>query len=207
MKVHGVKLDPIGCRVCVHAAADGTFEPESMVAWRQAVGPGLVSIDVGAYTGLYALVAAKAGAHSVAFEPNPVVFARLRANIARNGLSVAAYLQAASDKVERRPFYTRHDMTSAGRFKAREGADEIAVDCVQLDIVAFPRGRIAAIKIDVEGAELAVLRGAAKLIAQHRPLVIAEALTDARRRALVLHMSLLGYDWEEADGRNLVFRP
>ena len=40
MKIHGIKLDPIGCRVCVHVAQDGTFEPESMEAWRSAIKPG-----------------------------------------------------------------------------------------------------------------------------------------------------------------------
>ena len=207
MKVHGVTLDPAGCRVCVHAAADGTFEPESVAHWLAAVKPGTVAIDVGAYTGLYALVAAKAGAKSVAFEPNPVVFSHLRNNIVGNRLTVAAYRVAASDKVERRAFYTRHDMTSAGRFKERADADVVQVDCIPLDAAKLPPGRVSAIKIDVEGAELPVLRGADKLIRQHRPLVIAEALTDARRRQLVLHMTGLGYSWAEADGRNLVFTP
>lgn len=207
MKVHGVELSPAGCRVCVHAEADGTFEPESIAQWLEAVKPGTVAIDVGAYTGLYALTAAKAGARAVAFEPNPVVFMRLRNNIVANRLTVAAYRCAASDKAERRAFYTRHDMTSAGRFKERADADVVQVDCVPLDVVKLPAGRVSAIKIDVEGAELAVLRGADKRIRQHRPLVIAEALTDARRRQLVLHMTGLGYGWKEADGRNLVFTP
>lgn len=205
MKIHGIKLDPIGCRVCVHVAQDGTFEPESMAAWREAIKPGDITIDVGSYTGLYAIVAGKCGALSVAFEPNPVVFSRLKNNIARNKVTVSAYRQAASDKVERRKFYTKHDMTSAGRFKKRDGAIEVDVDCVPLDIVKFPKGRVAAIKIDVEGAELAVLHGAAALLKQHSPLVIAEALTDAARRALVSYMTQLGYDWRQADGRNLVF--
>lgn len=205
MKIHGIKLDPIGCRVCVHVAQDGTFEPESMEAWRSAIKPGDVTIDVGSYTGLYAIVSGKCGAQSVAFEPNPVVFSRLRNNIARNKVCVAAYRQAASDKVETRKFYTKHDMTSAGRFKKREGAFDVDVDCVPLDVVKFPKGRISAIKIDVEGAELAVLHGAAAILKQHGPMVIAEALTDAARRALVSYMAMHGYDWRQADGRNLVF--
>jgi FkbM family methyltransferase len=205
MKVHGVIMDPAGCRVCVHVEKDGNFEPESVAAWRAALRPGEVALDIGAYTGLYALVAAKAGARAVAFEPNPVVFYRLRANITRNRLNVAAYTQAVSDKAERRNFYTRHDMTSAGRFKPRPGADCAQVDCVTVDSLAACRQRVAAVKIDVEGAELAVLRGAAGVLRRDHPLVIAEALTEARRDSLVSFMTGHGYQWRPADGRNLIF--
>lgn len=203
MRVHGVDLIPEGDRVVVNWLRDGTFEPESVALWLAAVRDGGVALDVGAYTGLYALLAACSGAQAVAYEPNPYVFGRLIANVERNGAAVECRNVAVSDKVERRPLYMRAEMTSAGRFRRREGDREVMVDCVTLEL---PR-RVAAVKIDVEGAELAVLRGAEALLARDRPLVIAEALTEAARRALVLHMTGRGYSWFVADRRNLVFKP
>jgi FkbM family methyltransferase len=158
-------------------------------------------VDIGAYTGFYAIAAAQRGATVTAYEPNPVVHRRLKENVAANNVRVTCVRKAVSDKVERRHFYTSHDMTSAGRFYERVGADRIDVDCEPLASDA----KVTAIKIDVEGAELAVLIGADAVIQRDHPLVIAEALTDASRRLLVNHMALRGYDWKEADRRNLVF--
>lgn len=203
MIVHGVRLQSDGDRVVANWLRDGTFEPESVALWLAAVRDGGVALDVGAYTGLYTLLAAKAGARAVAYEPNAVVFARLLRNVQANDVTADCRNVAVSDKRERRALWTRADMTSAGRFRKREGDTAQRVDCVTLE---HPR-RVVAIKIDVEGAELAVLRGADALLARDRPVVIAEALTDASRRALVLHMSGRGYSWSTADRRNLVFRP
>jgi len=50
----------------------------------------------------------------------------------------------------------------------------ISVDVVTLDSLLPDMPTVDLIKIDVEGHELQVLRGAADLISQHRPLVIFE---------------------------------
>ena len=72
MRVHGVDLIPEGDRVVVNWQRDGSFEPESVAIWLAAVRDGGVALDVGAYTGLYALLAACSGAQAVAYEPNPM---------------------------------------------------------------------------------------------------------------------------------------
>lgn len=201
MIVYGVDLYDDGDRVVFNYRRDGEFEPASVAAWRAALRPGEVAIDVGSYSGLYAIMAAKAGCHAVAYEPNQTMFARLRDNVARNMVSVDCSRYAISDKVERREFYTKHDMTSAGRFKPRAGAHCIHVDCRPL---TEPR-KVCAIKIDVEGAEAAVLRGAEAVILRDCPLVICEALTDAQADVLTAWMGERGYSYRKADGRNLVF--
>lgn len=203
MIIYGVDLYENGDRVVFNYRRDGEFEPASVAAWRAALRPGEVAIDVGSYSGLYAIMAAKAGCHAVAYEPNPTMFARLRDNVARNMVSVDCSRYAISDKVERRAFYTKHDMTSAGRFKPRNGADRIEVDCRPLT----EKRKVCAIKIDVEGAEAAVLRGAAEVIVRDRPVVICEALTEAQREVLTAWMANLGYSWRLADKHNIVFTP
>ena len=204
MLVHGIEMEQAGCRVCANWIKDGTFEPESLAIWLQAVRDGGLAIDVGAYTGLYAITAAAAGAPAIAYEPNPPVFAQLIRNVQRNRVTVDCRNTAVSDKIETRDFYTANRMTSAGRFKPREGDSKQTVHCVTLGGYSH---RVAAIKIDVEGAELAVLRGAEAILKRDRPVVIAEALTDAAQRSLVMHMTGRGYKWSIADRRNMVFRP
>lgn len=203
MKVYGVDLADNGDRVVFNYRRDGNFEPESVKAWIAALKPGEVAIDIGAYSGLYAIIAAKVGCLSVAYEPNPTMFARLRDNVVRNCVSVDCSRYAISDKTERRAFYTTHDMTSAGRFRERKGSDRIEVDCIRLT----EKRQVCAIKIDVEGAEMAVLRGAEEVIKRCRPVVITEALTDMERELQTDWFLARGYSVRQADRRNLVFTP
>ena len=54
--------------------------------------------------------------------------------------------------------------------------------------------KIAAIKIDVENHEIYVLKGAKKLILQHRPIVFAELWNNDRKNECILLMESLGYE-------------
>lgn len=201
MNVYGIDLIEEGDRVVVNYKKDGAFEPDSVMFWNLAMRRGQVAIDVGSYSGLYALLAADQGAIAVAYEPNPLMVARLRCNALLNRLPVEVYPYAVSDKAERRPLWMRHGMTSAGRFKERAGAHSVDVDCV---VLREPR-RVCAIKIDVEGAELAVLRGAVDLIKRDHPAVIAEALSERVAGQLQEFMAALGYNCRAADKHNLLF--
>lgn len=205
MKLYGVALRDSDDRVVINYKKDGHFEPESVYAWENAMRIGHVAIDVGAYTGLYALIASRCGCDAIAYEPNPVVRNRLLQNIALNGVAAVKGITvmecAASDKKERRELWIKHDMTSAGRFQKHEGATSVMVDCVPIAVPAKP---VCAIKIDVEGAEMAVLLGARELLLRDKPLVIAEVLKPGRAERLSAYMEELGYSCCVADGRNLI---
>lgn len=200
--VHGVRLRGAQDRVAIgDRERPGGFEPESMQAWRRAIVSGQVAIDVGSYTGLYAIVAAKMDAVSIAWEANPDIIPRLERNIAANGVVVHVEHAAASDRDGEAKFYIPRDMTSAGRLKARKGWRQVTV---RTSVIA-ERRKVCAMKLDIEGAELPALRGAREILLRDRPVVIAEALTPADRDELVAMMESLGYRWREADVRNLVF--
>lgn len=74
-------------------------------------------------------------------------------------------------------------------------------DVVIANPVVFDGRDIVAIKIDVEGMEFPVLRGAEDLLSSHRPLIMAEDA--AQNVSLVHYLSGLGYLMAERDGSTL----
>lgn len=202
MIIHGVNLVDDRDMVVAAMRRDGSFEPESMARWLAALKPGHVAIDVGAYTGLYAIAAALAGSAVMAYEPNPTVFARLQQNVMLNGVEVEYQQLAAGNEHGFRSMWIAHGhMTSAGRLDQRRGGEEIQV---RIGRVLSERP-VSVMKLDVEGHELEVLRGAHAILERDRPVVIAEALTEGEADQLVVHMSQYGYMATHADERNLVF--
>lgn len=178
------------------------FEPETRAAWSQIVVPGRAALDVGAYTGLYAIAAALLGAHSVAVEPVSVNFDRLLQNVNLNGVIVDAIRVGASDVDGSAKFWgNRIPLPSGGKIGQTQGkvvvgeANLIRLDCLDLDV--------AAIKIDVEGHEVEVINGLQVTLEVCRPKIIVEVL-DADHRA-ALERALPDYRVDAVlDGRNLM---
>lgn len=203
-QVHGVNLNPDGDMV-VSAARKGPFEPDSVQAWLVAAHPAAVMLDVGAYTGLYGLAAAQRCANVYAFEPHPENYLRMVENMQANryaGLFSAfnAAVGALAGWCAMADLQGRPRLTSAGRAVAGAGSTEM----LTIDGLNLPR--CDAIKIDVEGGELDVLRGATRTIAGHLPRLIIEANTEAEREALDRELSQYGYTAGiRADVRNLIY--
>jgi FkbM family methyltransferase len=142
------------------------------------VRPGAVILDIGANFGFYALTFARALARCtriIAFEPFPATFRRLSANIALNGLQdvIEAHPVALSDREGRARMWSRPDNSGASAV-LDEGTIEVPVTTLD----GFSRGagldRLDLIKIDVEGHEESVLRGASDVIARHHPVLLVE---------------------------------
>jgi FkbM family methyltransferase len=146
-----------------------------------------VCIDVGANIGLYSLGLSTLAPEGriFAFEPSPAAFSHLQANLAANRVvNVEAFPLAVTDSTGTVVF---HDFSfySAGSFAADErslltaeffGSEVLEAATTTLDDFVFGRDleRIDLVKIDVEGAELAVLAGAEKTLATFRPTVVME---------------------------------
>jgi hypothetical protein len=87
------------------------------------------------------------------------------------------------------------DEANAGHSRiAQDGELEV----VQAALDTFGLQDVTLVKIDVEGAELEVLEGAAVTIARWRPLVVIEDWTGPARAAAVLPGYRLAVDWGEA---------
>ena len=157
--------------------------------------PRRVSIDVGANLGGYTWLLHRFSRRVIAFEPNPVLAARL-ATISRLTLrwsvsvrNVALSTQSGTTAL-RVPLdeYGRGTIEVANRLDGRP-ARTVEVHTRALD--DYPGLDIGFMKIDVEGHELAVLQGAARYLRTSRPNLLIEATNEHRQDAVASIVSLL----------------
>jgi FkbM family methyltransferase len=179
----------------------GNYEKETMRGFMDAVKQGSVVYDIGANVGIYTLAAKRAGARKVySFEPLPRNCAYLRTNIAINDLDhCEAWDWAISDIQGMQSFSTRCDNSMA---RLSDNGD-ISVRSTSLDHFVFEMQADPPnlMKIDVEGAELAVLHGGRKVLETYHPTIFLEihgAENHAWCRSLLRE---LGYRVEEKYAR------
>jgi FkbM family methyltransferase len=133
-----------------------------MLAWRRALRQGGLFIDVGANVGAYTIWAAELGAEVIALEPATDTFRLLQENIVLNGYPVTAVCAAAGDHCGTARFTAGLD---SGNSLAPDGP--VVTKLVTVDSLVGDR-QVTGMKIDVEGFEIDVLRGAARALAEHR---------------------------------------
>ena len=157
------------------------LEPGTRTILTKLLAPGMTFIDVGAHVGLLTLAGARAVENAgkvYALEPTPRGFELLNRALVVNGLSsrVVAKCQAAGARRERCKFYVGSVIGHSSLHPSPElssyGVEPIDVDVITLDEVVPAGERVDVVKIDVEGAELAVLQGMTRIINEHRDLVI-----------------------------------
>jgi FkbM family methyltransferase len=206
MRLYDVELIEADDMVIFHQLRTGKpFESESMAEWSSIRDSAVV--DVGSYTGLYAIRAALSGNQVFAFEPNPMVYDRLRENIKLNqvGDQVEVSKKAVSNKVDIVQLGVNSTKLSSGGSLEHRRERVFSVKTVILDQV-LPDIPISAIKIDVEGHEASVLQGAISIIKKYRPVIITEALNEAGLSAQVGILIPLGYNYTKADEFNLIWK-
>lgn len=161
------------------------YEEAPFTAFRAAVFPGAVVLDVGASFGLYSIGAARRGAAVVAFEPGSGTAGLLREHLRLNGVPQVEVVDAAvTDSDGRQEFWEQ--ATSLGASLSRAAAEAGApfvegrlvareVRALTLDAFCEERGSWPdVVKIDVEGAEARVLRGATRLLGRHHGAIFLE---------------------------------
>jgi FkbM family methyltransferase len=146
---------------------------------------GNVFIDVGAHCGFFAAYVAGlareagTGIRILAFEPDHRHFECLQKTIApHRDVDIAIFPFAVSDAIGSLQMYRCPNASCLHSYPDPAGVPVYAVDAVTLEsaLGAFltAADRVAVIKIDVDGAEPAVLRGAERVLREHRPIIFTE---------------------------------
>jgi FkbM family methyltransferase len=149
--------------------------------------PGMTFVDIGANVGLFSIPAAKKVQHGkvYAFEPATWTFERLTKNAHLNNVRNLVPLRSAvgdytGEAILQINAPGKDGLNTIGK-AAHEDSEVVNTESVpitSLDEFLFENSiaHVDAMKIDVEGAELFVLRGAAKLLGRpDAPLILYES--------------------------------
>ena len=155
------------------------YEVESILP--KLVSKDTVFIDVGAYKGFYTVWACRHARRVISVEPNPAALAYLKVNIALNKCSnVTVVSKAVSDrrgyaklKIPKEP-EKELIPTASSIVRDFKEAFEVKVETDTLDSILEEVGvdSVDFIKIDVEGAEGLVVRGAEKALKEAKAVLI-----------------------------------
>lgn len=154
-------------------------EPEGYAAWRAMLTPGATALDIGAWAGTYAILAARAVGPTgrvLAYEPVPGTRHLLERHVRINGVSERVTVRpvAMGATPGEVTLWITSDVgdSEAGTLR-RAGARALIVPRSTVDIEAASVGaRVHAIKVDVEGQELDVLAGARATLERDRPTLL-----------------------------------
>jgi FkbM family methyltransferase len=188
-----VPVNAEGVSIYLTGTLMGEDERRITALFRRHLHPGDAFADVGAHLGFYAHLAAHATGPSgrvFAFEPQAALAQRLRQSLALNALNGRVVLTEAAvgdrhgTTVTLYPASDPANTGSASTLKHGwvDGARARDVPMLRLDrfLAEHAAGlRLAAIKIDVEGAEDRVVAGMEEMFATAAPLLIVVELTGA----------------------------
>ena len=159
----------------------GTFEPLVQQAIAEGLSPGDTFFDAGSHSGFHCLVGARAVGETglvVAIEPDPANAADIEGQVALNGF----------DHVE-----VVRKVVAADLSEPWSWVDGNVVTPTTIDQLSHEFQPPTLIKIDVEGLELEVLRGAQTTIREHRPTLVIEAHFRELAAAVTARLTTLGY--------------
>lgn len=176
-------------RECIERSIyyQGGYEEGTLDVMRRILRPGDTFVDAGANIGLMAMAAARFTGECgrvLAFEPHPAALAALRRNIAANGIHTIDVIEAAlGSRSETATLFDRNAISAGSASLIRqEGSSDsgFVVPVTTLDdaLKALEVRTVHMLKIDVEGYELEVLKGARDLLSgQDAPALCFECST------------------------------
>lgn len=184
------------------------LDPMERALLQDLLQPGDVFVDVGANIGVYSLWVASRrapGIRILAIEPDPECHRRLQHNLGANGLAQVTLLGCAISDQSGSASLEQH-LGNRGQTTLRPGAGPIPVRRLPEVLRDQGIGRIAAMKVDVEGHELAVL---APLFAESPesawPRVLITEHVQDRGNAVAELVTRMGYSARFRSRMNTVF--
>ena len=187
----------------VHGCWLGTYELEKQKSLERFIRPGMTIYDIGAQAGFYTLFFSRlagGGGKVFAFEPCAYEARFLIDHVRLNHLDNVRVIQAAvSEKRDLLPMSSDRGMCE-NRLGDDPGATLI-IPTISLDSSGLPVPDL--IKMDVEGAEAAVLRGAQKILRDARPVLFIALHGDEQCKTCASILRHAGYSIHSLDGQRL----
>lgn len=190
----------------------GNFEKDEIGFVQRFLQPGMAVLDLGAHHGLYTLLASQcvgSRGRVVSFEPSSRERRALRLhvllNVCRNVTIEGVAL--GNENTQAKLFVVEGDQTGCNSLRPPDTASAtspVPVCVRRLDdwLQSHKIDRVDFIKLDVEGAELDVLKGASRLLQRRpRPVILAEVQDvrtlpwGYRAKDIIYHLGNQGYKW------------
>ncbi|MDG4664234.1 FkbM family methyltransferase [Mycobacterium sp. 236(2023)] len=173
-------FDNIGLTINI----EGRYERDSLNALEHFLSQVLgvktdaMAIDIGANIGNHSIFFGSIFSKVVAYEPNPATFSLLQHNCARSNITPRNYGLSSKKsmlafRIDRGNIGASHIIDSSAAESDQEGTINIEVKRLD-DEEIIANQPISLVKIDVEGHELDVLRGAVSTIDSARPVIVFE---------------------------------
>ena len=161
----------------------GQYEPNEFCLLRRVLKPGMTFLDAGANMGLYSIFAARrvgGEGRVIAIEPSNRESEILQRNVDLNGLTNVHVLRRAlsdcqSDVELSVAALGKSGHNTLGAFTYQTPLDHRErVQAEKLDDLVGNQARLDVIKMDIEGAEMAALRGATEILRRFKPVLLLE---------------------------------
>ena len=175
----------------------GEYAESELSFLAQFIKPGAIVFDIGANIGAHTIFfAQRVGPEGrvISFEPQRPVFQTLCANVALNALGNVITFHAGAGEQPGTAVVPLPNYNDEGNFGGVSLAGQSGGEPVQimtLDQIGIPA--LSLIKIDVEGMELEVLKGATQTIAKHKPVLYVENDRKEQSPELLTHIFAMGY--------------
>ncbi|MXO72501.1 FkbM family methyltransferase [Alteraurantiacibacter buctensis] len=178
-----VQIDP-GQAIDMRLHFTGDYEPATLAAIKRLAYPGSTAIDVGANVGLVSLWLTRCvgpAGRVIAVEPSAWACERLADNAALSGVTMIETIRAA---VADRPGEAVLDVINGYNLDNTRSRRTETVTCVTVDQLVAERGitNLSLLKVDTDGFEMDVFRGAQTVLSTIRPDIVFEYGPDHLRR-------------------------
>jgi FkbM family methyltransferase len=177
-----------------HGCWLGIYERDLQALLVRTLRPGQVVWDIGANVGFFTLLSAlRVGPHGqvVAVEPQPRNLELLRRHLALNAIANVTVIDSAVADAPGTASFDTAGSPSMGHLAAG-GTTTVTVTTID-ELVASGMPAPQVIKMDIEGAESRALIGAARTLAQHRPLLLLSTHGYAQHEACLQALEAAGY--------------
>lgn len=183
-----------------HTAWEGDYESDVQRQFAKFAKPGAIVYDIGANYGFFCLLGARIGAQVIAFEPESENAATLARHIQLNGLQDririvrnAVFSYTGDVVLEPPPQPGVHGNARANPESAL--STTVRVACTTLDDFTASNPAPNLVKMDVEGGESDVLKGADRTFRVFRPVLLCEIHDDENAQFAQGWLRERGYDY------------